>query len=48
MQRDEAFYELSFTERVVQIILEIPTGKVTTYGTVATIAGSPRKARLVG
>ncbi len=38
----------SFKEKVIQIVKQIPDGKVTTYGTVATLAGLPRGARLVG
>lgn len=41
---DETF----FKDAVIKIIHSIPYGKVTTYGTVATIAGSPRAAREVG
>ncbi len=37
-----------FKERVIRIILKIPNGKVTTYGTVARLAGLPRGGRLVG
>lgn len=37
-----------FTTQVITIIKTIPFGKVTTYGTVATLAGSPRSAREVG
>jgi methylated-DNA-protein-cysteine methyltransferase related protein len=36
-----------FTKRVVEIILDIPKGKVMTYGQIAKIAGSPRAARQV-
>ena len=36
-----------FTERVIQIIKSIPSGKVMTYGQIAKIAGSPRGARQV-
>ncbi len=36
-----------FKEKVIQIVKTIPFGKVTTYGTMATIAGSPRAARIV-
>lgn len=36
-----------FTERVIRIIQEIPTGYVMTYGQVAAAAGSPRGARQV-
>jgi methylated-DNA-protein-cysteine methyltransferase-like protein len=38
----------NFSERVWQIIAAIPAGKVTTYGDVAQLAGSPRAARQVG
>ena len=34
-----------FTERVVEIIKNIPEGKVMTYGQIAAVAGSPRGAR---
>ena len=37
-----------FKNRVIEIVKKIPHGKVTTYGTVATLAGLPRGARLVG
>lgn len=36
-----------FTERVIQIITEIPSGYVMSYGQVAAAAGSPRGARQV-
>lgn len=36
-----------FTERVIQIIKQIPSGKVMTYGQIASLAGSPRAARQV-
>lgn len=36
-----------FKERVIQITKQIPYGRVTTYGTVAALAGSPRAARMV-
>lgn len=36
-----------FTERVVQIIKDIPEGYVMTYGQIANAAGSPRAARQV-
>ena len=38
----------NFQDKVVKIIKKIPYGKVTTYGTVAILAGMPRGARLVG
>lgn len=39
---------MNFKERVIKIVSEIPKGKVTTYGTVAIMAGLPGSARLVG
>lgn len=39
---------MNFKDRVIQIIGKIPYGRVTTYGTVATLANVPRGARLVG
>lgn len=39
---------MNFKEKVIQIVKKIPQGKVTTYGTIATLAGIPRGARLVG
>lgn len=39
---------LSFKERVLQIVSQIPKGRVVSYGQVAAGAGSPRAARQVG
>lgn len=39
---------MGFKEKVIHIVNSIPYGKVTTYGTVATLAGIPRGGRLVG
>lgn len=39
---------MSFFERVYNVVLEIPRGKVLSYGDVARLAGSPRSARQVG
>lgn len=39
---------MNFRERVLEIVRKIPYGRVTTYGTLATLAGIPRGARLVG
>lgn len=39
---------MTFKDRVVEIVKKIPYGKVTTYGTIATLAGLPRGGRLVG
>jgi len=36
-----------FTEKVIQIIRGIPSGKVMTYGQIAALAGTPRGARQV-
>lgn len=37
-----------FNQRVYHIVAAIPEGRVTTYGEVARLAGSPRAARQVG
>lgn len=34
--------------RILDIVKQIPDGKVATYGQIATLAGMPRQARLVG
>lgn len=39
---------MKFKTKVIEIVNKIPYGKVTTYGTVATLAGIPRGGRLVG
>lgn len=39
---------MGFKQKVIQLVSAIPYGKVTTYGTIATQAGIPRGARLVG
>lgn len=36
-----------FTENVIQVIRQIPEGRVMTYGQIAKTAGSPRGARQV-
>ena len=38
----------NFKQTVIEIAQQIPKGKVTTYGTIAVLAGLPRGARLVG
>jgi methylated-DNA-protein-cysteine methyltransferase-like protein len=40
--------ESSFKKKVIEITFAIPRGKVTTYGTIATLAGIPRGAQMVG
>lgn len=37
-----------FTRRVLAVVRRVPVGRVTTYGTVARLAGKPRAARAVG
>ena len=37
-----------FRKNVLEIVSSIPKGTVTNYGTVATLAGSPNAARVVG
>lgn len=37
-----------FTEKVIDVILQIPSGRVASYGQIATIAGNHRGARQVG
>ena len=39
---------MGFKDKVIEIVKRIPYGRVTTYGTVATLAGLPRGGRLVG
>ena len=38
----------SFPKRVYDLVAQIPKGKVTTYGQLAAMAGSPRASRIVG
>ena len=45
--RDESASRL-FTRRVLSVVRRVPVGRVTTYGDVARLAGSPRAARAVG
>jgi len=39
---------MSTYERFYAVVRQIPEGRVTTYGTVATVAGLPGRARQVG
>lgn len=41
-------YEKNIRERVYQLMRDLPDDKVTTYGDLAAMAGSPRAARIVG
>lgn len=38
----------NFFEKVYKITIQIPAGKVTTYGAIARTIGSPQSARMVG
>ncbi len=38
----------SFQQKVLQIVKQIPPGKVTTYGHIAACLGNKRSARMVG
>ncbi len=37
-----------FTQRVEDLVSQIPRGKVMTYGQIAVLCGNPRAARIVG
>lgn len=37
-----------FNDRVYQLVVKVPKGKVTTYGEIARVLGNPRMARQVG
>ncbi|MGY8779532.1 MAG: MGMT family protein [Longimicrobiales bacterium] len=39
---------MSSYERYYEVVRQIPCGRVSTYGTVATVAGLPGRARQVG
>lgn len=39
---------MNFYQRVYEAVKKIPCGKVTTYGQIALMAGSPRASRVVG
>jgi O-6-methylguanine DNA methyltransferase len=40
--------DTAFARRVLAVLRRVPPGRVTTYGTVARLAGKPRAARAVG
>ena len=40
--------EKTVFERIYDVVIKIPKGRVATYGTVALLAGNPRWARVVG
>lgn len=39
---------MNFFDKVYEVVKNVPPGKVTTYGDVARMCGSPRMARQVG
>jgi O-6-methylguanine DNA methyltransferase len=41
-------HETAFKRKVLAVVRRVPVGRVTTYGTVARLAGKPRAARAVG
>lgn len=40
--------EINFFEKVYRVAKQIPFGRVTSYGAIATYLGVPRSARMVG
>ena len=38
----------AFTQRIYEVVKQIPRGRVASYGQVAMLAGNPRGARGVG
>ena len=38
----------AFSDKVYDIVRQVPAGKVVSYGQVARLMGQPRKARVVG
>ncbi len=45
---DKEVDSISFFERVYDVTRKIPYGKVTSFGAIARVLGSPRSARMVG
>lgn len=39
---------MSFYDKVYEVVKQIPAGKVSTYGQIARLCGSPRASRAVG
>jgi len=42
-----AIMKISYQQRIWQVVALIPTGKVSSYGVIADLAGLPRRARFV-
>ena len=40
--------EISFFEKVYEVVKQIPTGRVTSYGAIARYLGSTQSSRMVG
>ena len=40
--------EIGFFERVFEVVKQIPSGRVTSYGAIARYLGSPQSSRMVG
>ena len=40
--------ETGFFEKVYEVAMQIPFGRVTSYGAIASFLGSPKSARMVG
>lgn len=45
---DKAKFTASFCREVYEVVRQIPAGKVSTYGEIATLIGLPQCSRLVG
>ena len=45
---DKAKFSVSFCQEVYQVVCDIPVGKVSTYGEIATLLGMPQCSRMVG
>lgn len=46
--KKESLNDMSFYDKVYEVVKKIPKGKVATYGQIAHILGSPKAARAVG
>ena len=45
---DKKNFSESFRKEVYEIVAQIPTGKVSTYGNIASLLGMPQCSRMVG
>ncbi len=48
MPQDPTDRSRNFHDRVFQVVRSVPAGRITTYGNVGSVLGSPRLARQVG